>query len=160
MNHFPLKTVDAVVQLFEANISVDKAPDLAFLSLVLGAIEVRLTADVASGADDAAFPSLDFVDVESLYNRLQTMLRKNVPADAIAACRRGPVVVSTAEIVQKISDVVWSYLSGSYHKDRAHIQSLYSFLTGWFFCCSIRVVYAVILKYELTCNLYFVTYFQ
>ena len=34
------------------------------------------------------------------------------------------------ELVKRVSDVVWFSLARSYHKDRPHIQSLYSFLTG------------------------------
>jgi len=129
MKHFPLKTIDAVAELFEAHLSV-RAPDLAWLSLVLGALEVRMTSDVSTGTDDATFPQLNFTDLESLYQRFMTLLRHNIPANDIASCRHGAVVVSTREIVRKVSNVVWSCLSGSYHKDRAHIQSLYSLLTG------------------------------
>jgi len=129
IKHFPLKTIDAVVKLFEEQLSAG-SPDLACLSLVLGALEVKLTSDVSTGTDDAAFPQLNFTDLESLYQRFQTLLRDTVPANDIASCRQGAVVVTTSELVQKVSNVVWSYLSGSYHKDRAHIQSLYSLLTG------------------------------
>jgi len=131
IKHFPLKTVDAVVELFQSQISGVREPDLAYLSLILGAIEVRMTAaDAAPGADDAAFPKLNYTDVEPLYDRFQTLLHDNIPADEIASCRHGDVVVSTKEIVDKVSNVVWSSLSSSYSKDRAHIQSLYSLLTG------------------------------
>lgn len=30
----------------------------------------------------------------------------------------------------KVSDVIWNSLTRSYYKDRAHLQSLYSYLTG------------------------------
>jgi len=129
MKHFPLNTVDAVVELFAAQIS-SRGLDLACLSLVLGALEVRLTTDVATGGDDAAFPQINFTDIEPLYQRFVTLLRQNIPANDIASCRHGTVVISTREIVQKVSNFVWSCLSGSYHKDRAHIQSLYTLVTG------------------------------
>jgi len=130
IKHFPLKTVDAVVKLFEAQLSAG-SPDLACLSLLLGALEVKLTSDVSTGTDDAtAFPLLNFADLESLYQRFQTLLHHSIPSSEIASCRQGAVVVSTREMVHKVSNVVWSYLGGSYHKDRAHIQSLYSLLTG------------------------------
>jgi len=130
MKHFPLKTIDAVVELFESQISGE--PDLAHLSLVLGAIEVRMTTDSATETDDSAFPQINFTDVESLYDRFLTLLHHNIPAEEIASCRHGNVVASTKEIVDKVSNVVWSSLSSSYSKDRAHIQSLYSLLTGLF----------------------------
>lgn len=132
MKHFPLNTIDAVIELFKSQISGIREPDLAFLSLVLGAIEVRMTTDTATGTDeDAALPQVNFSDVQSLYDRFLTQLRHSIPDDEIASCRHGDIVASTKEIVDKVSNVVWSSLSSSYSKDRAHIQSLYSLLTGW-----------------------------
>jgi len=131
MKHFPLKTIDAVVELFKSQISGGREPDLAYLSLVLGAIEVRMTADTATGIDDSELPQVNFTDVQSLYDRFLTQLRHNIPDDETASCRHGDVVGSSKEIVDKVSNVVWSSLSSSYSKDRAHIQSLYSLLTGW-----------------------------
>jgi len=142
MKHFPLKTTEAVIELFESQIYGVREPDLAYLSLVLGAIEVRMTTDTATGTDDSAFPHVNSSDVESLYDRFLTLLRHNIPADEIASCCHGNVSVSTREIVDKVSNVVWSSLSSSYSKDRAHIQSLYSLLTGWlFFFCQIIYCY-------------------
>ena len=132
MKYFPLKTTDAVIELFEAQLSTG-APDLACLSLVLGALEVKMTSD-----DDATFPQVNFTDLESLYQRFLTLLRRSIPANEIASCHHGAVVVSSSDIVHKVSNVVWSCLSGSYHKDRAHIQSLYSLLTGSWAYCSLR----------------------
>jgi hypothetical protein len=34
------------------------------------------------------------------------------------------------ELVKKVSDVVWSYLSRSYKADTPHIQSLYTYVLG------------------------------
>lgn len=34
------------------------------------------------------------------------------------------------ELVKRVSDVVWSLLSGNYKADTPHIQSLYMYLTG------------------------------
>jgi len=119
MKYFPLKSIDDVVELFEAQIS-DRGPELTCLSLVLGALELRLT------SEEATFQPVNFSDIEFL-----TILRHNIPSSDIASCRHGAAVVSTREIVHKVSSIVWSHLSGSYHKDRAHIQSLYSLITGW-----------------------------
>jgi len=148
MKYFPLKTTDSVVKLFEAQI-LGRGPDLSLLSLVLGALEVRLATDASTGGDDATFPQLSFNEIESLHHRFLTLLRQNIPADDVASCRHGGAVVSTREIVQKVSNVVWSYLSGSYHKDRAHMQSLYSLLTGW-----LLILGRYSLRFEFcTCNL-------
>lgn len=37
---------------------------------------------------------------------------------------------TSRELIKKISDVVWSNLHRSYYKDRAHLQTLYSYLSG------------------------------
>ena len=33
-------------------------------------------------------------------------------------------------LVKRVSDIVWNTLSKSHYKDRAHLQSIYSYLTG------------------------------
>lgn len=37
---------------------------------------------------------------------------------------------TSRELIKKISDVIWSNLHRSYYKDRAHIQTLYSYLNS------------------------------
>ena len=37
---------------------------------------------------------------------------------------------ATRSLVKRVSDIVWNTLSKSQYKDRAHLQSLYSYLTG------------------------------
>jgi len=131
MKYFPLKTIDAVVEFVEAQIATSD-PDLVCLSLVLGALEVRMVAEAATSTENAvAFPQLNFAEIESLYQRFVAVLRQNIPANDIPSCRSSSTVLSTSEVVHKVSNVIWSCLSASYHKERAHIQSVYSLLAGW-----------------------------
>ena len=37
---------------------------------------------------------------------------------------------ATREQVKKVSDIVWNTLTRSYYKDRAHLQSIFSYLNG------------------------------
>ena len=41
---------------------------------------------------------------------------------------------TSREAVKAIADFIWSQLSTSYFKDRPHIQNVYSFLNGEYFC--------------------------
>ena len=45
--------------------------------------------------------------------------------------------------MKKISDVIWSHLTRSYYKDRAHLQTIYSYLTSNKLDC-FGVAYAVV----------------
>ena len=42
----------------------------------------------------------------------------------------GNIKYATRELVKRVSDVIWNSLTRSYYKDRAHLQSVYSYLTG------------------------------
>ena len=45
-------------------------------------------------------------------------------------CRDGESSYATRSLVKRVSDIVWNTLAKSQYKDRAHLQSLYSYLTG------------------------------
>lgn len=47
------------------------------------------------------------------------------------------------DLVKKISDVIWSNLTRTYYKDRAHLQTLHSYITGNKLDC-FGVAYAVV----------------
>ena len=37
---------------------------------------------------------------------------------------------ATRSLVKRVSDIIWNTLSKAQYKDRAHLQSIYSYLTG------------------------------
>lgn len=45
-------------------------------------------------------------------------------------CVATPPIYATREIIKHVSDVIWNSLIRSTYKDRAHLQSLYSYLAG------------------------------
>lgn len=55
---------------------------------------------------------------------------------------------TSRELIKKISDVIWSHLTRSYYKDRAHLQTIYSYLTGNKLDC-FGVAYAVVAACQL-----------
>lgn len=140
---FPLRSIDDVVRLFAAELGREE-PDLVLLSLVLGFVEhflavnrviptnvPELTFQPSPAPDPPGgltyFPVADLSIIAALYARFTAQIRGAV--DLSLYPREGGV--SSRELVKKVSDVIWNSLSRSYFKDRAHIQSLFSFITGW-----------------------------
>ncbi|XP_014817807.1 PREDICTED: menin-like [Calidris pugnax] len=138
---FPLRSVGAVVRLFEAELRTPE-PDLVLLSLVLGFVEhflavnrvlptnvPGLSFEARPGPDPhtvAYFPVAELSIVAALYARFTAQIRGAVDLSLYPR----PGGFSSRDLVRKVSDVIWNSLSRSYFKDRAHIQSLFSFITG------------------------------
>ncbi len=134
---FPLKCLKDVVHLFRDHVDDNEEPDLTLLSILLGAVESYLTINrtvsgrsEGGGSRSAAFPVLPLATVEALYERFVAHVKGSVDLTQFDS------KYATREFVKKVSDVVWNALVRSYHKDKAHLQSLYSYLTGR---CSVGV---------------------
>ncbi|XP_051912964.1 menin [Hippocampus zosterae] len=137
--HFPLRGIDGVVQLFDAELRKSE-PDLALLSLVLGFVEHFLAVNrvvpvnvpgvrfepLEPDCPNSCFPTVELGMISALYERFTAQIRGAVD---LSQYRRTPAG-SSRELVKKVSDVIWNSLSRSYFKDRAHIQSLFSLITG------------------------------
>ncbi|XP_029944312.1 menin [Salarias fasciatus] len=139
--HFPLRGIDGVVQLFRAELQKAE-PDLALLSLVLGFVEHFLAVNrvvpvnvpgvrfepLEPDCPSSCFPTVELGMISALYERFTAQIRGAVD---LSQFRRGAAAAgSDRELVKKVSDVIWNSLSRSYFKDRAHIQSLFSLITG------------------------------
>ena len=128
--HFPLQNIQSVVKLFRQQLDGEHEPDLALLSIVLGVIEHNLTVhrqllpSSSEEADESFFPSVSLSVVEALYQRFTTHVKASVDLTQYRTD------YATRDLVKKVSDVIWNSLTRSYYKDRAHLQSLYSFVTG------------------------------
>lgn len=148
---FPLRNFGDVVLLFENQILAQdgEEPNLTLLSIVAGYIESMLTgrftgnSDLQSGSkpcsstgDTNNFPVLEWSTVDSLYGHFQAILAavidnnpgkgkgKQQPQQS-ANNNNSP----SRETIKYISDLIWNSLIRSTYKDRAHLQSLYSYLT-------------------------------
>ena len=132
--HFPLQNIQSVVNLFRDQLENNEQPNLALLSIILGSIENTLTANRAINQDfdtekklEPIFPVIELSSVDALYNKFVALVRGSVDMSS----HKKPY--SDREMVKKVSDVIWGSLTRSYYKDKAHIQSLFAFLTGlWF----------------------------
>lgn len=137
--HFPLRGIDGVVQLFDAELRKPE-PDLALLSLVLGFVEHFLAVNrvipinvpgvrfepLEPDCPMSCFPTVELGMISALYERFTAQIRGAVDLSQYRRTAAG----SSRELVKKVSDVIWNSLSRSYFKDRAHIQSLFSLITG------------------------------
>ncbi|XP_028988959.1 menin [Betta splendens] len=137
--HFPLRGIDGVVQLFDAELRKPE-PDLALLSLVLGFVEHFLAVNrvipinvpgvrfepLEPDCPNSCFPTVELGMISALYERFTAQIRGAVDLSQYRRTAAG----SSRELVKKVSDVIWNSLSRSYFKDRAHIQSLFSLITG------------------------------
>ena len=129
--HFPLKNIQSVVDLFRDQLDEKHEPNLALLSIVLGVVENALTANRALSELDedvnrteSIFPAVQLSTVEALYERFVTHVKACVDLTEFNTD------YATRDLVKKVSDVIWNSLTRTYHKDRAHLQSLYSYLTS------------------------------
>ena len=150
---FPLKTVSSVITLFQSILKRTTEPDLALFSIIVGYIENTLTCNLSllSGAKSTVlatataneensetklvivppvrkeddFPEIDWLTIEALYVKFRAIIKSSVDLTQFDCPE-----FATRDIVKKVSDVIWNTLTRSYYKDRAHLQSLYSYLTG------------------------------
>lgn len=141
---FPVRDIPAVLAVFRRELE-KREPDLLLLSLVAGAIENTMTcvrppavdvpdAAAATGCDvnfdfdqvPLRLPDVELDIVEALYTKFYSLIKSSV--DPLQFDERDGH--ASRELVKRVSDVVWNTLTRSYYKDRAHLQSLYSYLTG------------------------------
>jgi len=137
---FPISDIPAVVAVFRRELA-KKEPDLLLLSLVAGAIENTMTcarptveAPVAVSAETnfnfdqvpLRLPDVELHIVEALYMKFYSVIKSSV--DPLQFDERHGH--ASRELVKRVSDVIWNTLTRSYYKDRAHLQSMYSYLTG------------------------------
>ena len=131
--YFPIDSIQKICDLFEEQLRSEKEADLALFSIIVGAVENNLTnlknSDkemnlAANKAGKMKFPSVEYEEVKSLHERFVTLMRGGVDAKLLNGA------YTTRDLVKRVADVVWNSLTRSYYKDRAHLQSIYSFLTG------------------------------
>lgn len=127
---FPLQSISSIVQIFQNQLENSSEPDLALLSILVGAVENSLTCNRTFTSQDSIvydepkLPTVEFHIAEALYTKFQAVIKGAVDLTVY------DTKYATRELVKKVSDVIWNSLTRSYYKDRAHLQSLYSYLTA------------------------------
>ncbi len=133
--HFPLQDVRSVVNLFRDQIENNDQPNLALLSIVLGVIENTLTVnraipphlDSEKAFLQPIFPVIELSTVEALYHKFVAQVKGSVDLTQYDGKH------TSRAFVKKVSDIIWNSLTRTYYKDKAHLQSLYSYLTGRYY---------------------------
>lgn len=129
--HFPLVSFESVVSLFRSQLESGSEPDLSFLSICLGYLENILCKEQQTSQ---TFPALEFETVDALYKKFKSIVaiaETSFPTHKSKKREENQEPkVATREKIKKISDVIWNSLLRSSYKDRAHLQSVYSYLTG------------------------------
>ncbi|XP_014663754.1 PREDICTED: menin-like [Priapulus caudatus] len=146
---FPIKNGKSAVNLFKYELTECQEPNLVLLSIVAGAIENILTSnrfltpEIGSRRLEHGFPTpLELISVETLYTRFEHLVKSNVDLSKHTG------KFATRELLKRVSDVIWQSLTRSYYKDKAHLQSLHSFLTGNKLDC-FGVAFAVVAACQL-----------
>ncbi|XP_075225857.1 menin 1 [Lycorma delicatula] len=129
---FPLQDISSVVRIFRKELEGKSEPDLALLSIIAGAVENSMTCNrtfTTSDENDVfgepKIPTVEYNIVDALYSKFHAVIK-----GAVDLTLYGEIKYATRELVKRVSDVIWNSLTRSYYKDRAHLQSLYSYLTG------------------------------
>lgn len=73
-----------------------------------------------SARDNLQLPEIEFEIVETLYRKFVDQFKSSIDFKDID---------KTNLKIKRISDSVWEHLSNSYYKDKAHLQSIFSYLT-------------------------------
>lgn len=151
---FPLRTINEVVRLFSQQCD-GLEPDLVLLSIVAGYIEnsmskvneVNLTSEFKPGltsmtseedtepdvttANLKIEPQVNWHYIESLYKKFEAVIRGYCDPSLLESAKKPdaePQIVR--KLIKHVSDIIWNTLSKAQYKDRPHLQSVYSYLTG------------------------------
>lgn len=148
---FPLTSIGGVLQLYRQHLTGDVEPDLTLLSIVAGFVENSMTSsrNVSVGTESriVSYASEMFLNLEEPEVADVENLRLDPPVELhivkalyakFESAIRGYCDVSlfgggkfaTRGLIKRVSDVIWNTLAKSQYKERAHLQSLYSYLTG------------------------------
>lgn len=128
--HFPLNDSKSVIELFVSQLENEFEPDLTLLSTVAGIVESNISvkgecpATSDNERESGSSRVVELVAVQQIYDKFGSLIRDNVKLQD-SDCR-----ITTYDVVKKVSDTVWNYLSRSYHKEKSHLQSVYSFIKG------------------------------
>ncbi|XP_037823195.1 menin isoform X1 [Lucilia sericata] len=82
--------------------------------------------DIITG-NSVPFPEVTYELVSGLYKKFQSILSIVEKPKVSSTCNSRQ---ATREVIKKVSDVIWHSLIRSSYKDRAHLQNLYSYLSG------------------------------
>ncbi|UXI17374.1 signal peptide peptidase-like 2B-like [Sarcoptes scabiei] len=92
--------------------------------------------NVIHSSMDIPIPTVYYENIETLLKKFQTHIKESIDLSKFPK-------KTSRELIKKISEVIWSNLHRSHYKDRAHLQTLYSYVTDNKLDCY-GVAYAVL----------------
>jgi menin len=168
---FPLRTVNDVRKVFEVECQKDE-PDLGFLSIVAGTVENTMTkacevtmgppARPCQGSDGGGTdvervtnatltiePRVEWHVVDGLNKKFEAVIRGYCDVNLLAKARDVEAdFYDVRKLIKHVADIIWNTLSKAQYKDRPHLQSIYSYLTGNKLDC-FGVAFAVVAACQL-----------
>lgn len=138
---FPLNSSESVIRLFKNQLAKnEKEVDITLLSLLLGYFENAFSKFCKLENSTNSFPTLEFEELDELYKKFKSIVsiaetttsaqQSQSKSKKNAESHNQEPKVATREKIKKISDVIWHSLLRSSYKDRCHLQSVFSYLTG------------------------------
>ncbi len=157
---FPLHSLGDALKFFRAQVGEAASdPDLALLSIVTGCLEHQWTAaknapvavlpppptesaltpssssssspSVPNACEMRVEPPLEWHVVDTLCAKFAGIIEGFCDPNLLQAARNAPDSgPAVRPLVKHVADIVWNTLSKSQYKDRPHLQSVYSYLTG------------------------------
>lgn len=137
---FPLNSTESVINLFKNQLAQNENEvDITLISLCLGYFENAFCK--LENPNKNTFPTLDFEELDELYKKFKSIVsiaetsttsahQSQSKSKKNAENLSQEPKVATREKIKKISDVIWHSLLRSSYKDRCHLQSVFSYLTG------------------------------
>lgn len=133
---FPLNSPEKVIDLVKNQLSkpADEV-DITLISICCGFFENFFTKE--NQTNKTNFPNVEFHEIDELYKKFKTIVssaeaaitpQANPKAKKVAESQEPKI--PTREKIKKISDTIWHSLLRQNAKDRCHLQSVYSYLTG------------------------------
>lgn len=123
-----IHSLDSCLEFFKDHLENNKEPNLSLCSIILGLVEKFFTRTIPDSAefsgDNELFPVIDEITVDTLLQKFVTFIKGSIDISS------ADEFYAKINLVQRVSDVVWSSLSKCYSKDKAHIQSIFSLLTS------------------------------
>lgn len=144
VKRFPLTCVDDVVNLFRDQLTSGFQPNLTLLSIVLGVVEHSLTVSRPlektprgrpsdkinlEGIDrdekeNQSIPPVKLEDIRVLFEVFVKLVIDFVDIKGV------PPKYTSAQLLKKVSDLLWNNLTKTFYKDKGHLQFLYTLFKG------------------------------
>lgn len=130
LNTFPVVEYETVQSLYEQFRTILSIVEDTTRSTVLGRHLFADAKRLKSGQNVTSTTAL--AAAAATAASLTKLTTTNLPTPTVvkktAAGNDGTPIYATREIIKRVSDVIWNSLIRSTYKDRAHLQSLYSYL--------------------------------